>query len=264
MEGMIITESDKRYFRTIEDHYLAYVRKRGNRKTMKIDFEPLLEMRRKTKAGEVAPLVDVPIKHFWFWPGRAYWAYVSREKIAIRQLELRKEKNLASDERVKGVALLLKQIYDEASWSERGEMFTHLMAEDSWPMVAALVDQDVVDDLGLVHFLQLIDQQYGKLTSEETEMVSGFKTVGELSAFLERVRGEGREKGMVCFPGRRHLIGLLFLILIILFVCGIALLKGCANYCPQGGCAAVTQITEGYEPTKLKESVDTTRLRLEK
>lgn len=227
-------------------------------------MEPLLELQRRTKAGEVAPLVDVATKNFWLWPGKAYWAYCRKEKIAVRQLELRKEKHLASDARIANVVALIGQIYNEADWPERGELFFGLMAEDSWPMVAALVDQDVVDDLGLVHFLQLIDQQYGKLTSEETEMVSGFKTVGELSAFLERVRGEGREKGMVCFPGRRHLIGLLFLILIILFVCGIALLKGCANYCPQGGCAAVTQITEGYEPTKLKESVDTTRLRLEK
>ena len=37
-------------------------------------LEPLLELRRKTKAGEVAPLVDAAPKGFWVWPGKAYWA----------------------------------------------------------------------------------------------------------------------------------------------------------------------------------------------
>lgn len=49
-----------------------------------------------------------------------------------------------------------------------------------------------------------------------------------------------------------------------LLVCGTVLLSGCENYCPQGGCTAVMQMTEGNGPTKLKESVDATRLRLEK
>ena len=49
-----------------------------------------------------------------------------------------------------------------------------------------------------------------------------------------------------------------------LLVCGIVLLSGCENYCPQRGCAAVTQMTEGNEPTEFKESVNATRLRLEK
>ena len=58
---------------------------------MNKDLESLLELQRKTKTGAVAPLVDVPIKNFWLWPGKSYWAYVRREKIAVRQLELRKE-----------------------------------------------------------------------------------------------------------------------------------------------------------------------------
>ena len=70
---------------------------------MRQDLEELLELQRKTKAGEVAPLVDVAIKHFWLWPGKAYWAYCRKEKIAVRQLELRKEKHLASDARIANV-----------------------------------------------------------------------------------------------------------------------------------------------------------------
>ena len=68
--------------------------------TLRSDMEPLLELQRRTKAGEIAPLVDVATKHFWLWPGKAYWAYRRKEKIAIKQLELRKEKHLASDARI--------------------------------------------------------------------------------------------------------------------------------------------------------------------
>ena len=166
------------------------------------ELKSLLELQRKTKAGEVAPLVDVPIKNFWLWPGKAYWAYVRREKIAVRQLELRKENRLASDKRAANVVSLCKQLYDEASWPERGELFLCLMADDSWSTVATLVDEDAVDDLGLVHFWEKIEQQYGKLTLEEMDMIAQFKTVGELAAFLEKVLGEGREKGSPCNKGK--------------------------------------------------------------
>lgn len=37
------------------------------------------------------------------------------EKIAVRQLELRKENRLASDKRAANVVSLCKQLYDEAS-----------------------------------------------------------------------------------------------------------------------------------------------------
>ena len=157
-------------------------------------MEPLLELQRKTKVGEVAPLVDVATKNFWLWPGKAYWAYCRKEKIAVRQLELRKEKHLASDARIANVVTLIGQIYNEADWPERGELFFGLMAEDSWPMVATLIDEDVVDDLGLVHFLEKIGQQYGKLALEEIDMIAKIKTVGELALLLEKIVSENREK----------------------------------------------------------------------
>ena len=124
------------------------------------------------------------------------------EKIAVRQLELRKENRLASDKRVANVVSLCKQLYDEASWPERGELFLCLMADDSWSTVATLVDEDAVDDLGLVHFWEKIEQQYGKLPLEEMDMIAQFKTVGELAAFLEKVLGEGRENGSPCNKGK--------------------------------------------------------------
>ena len=158
------------------------------------DLESLLELQRKTKVGEVAPLVDVATKNFWLWPGKAYWAYCRKEKIAVRQLELRKENRLAGDKRVANVVSLCKQLYDEASWPERGELFLCLMADDSWPMVATLIDEDAVDDLGLVHFLEKIEQQYGKLALEEIDMIAKIKTVGELALLLEKVVSENREK----------------------------------------------------------------------
>ena len=158
------------------------------------NMEPLLELQCRTKAGEVAPLVDVATKNFWLWPGKAYWAYCRKEKIAVRQLELRKEKHLASDARLANVVALIGQIYNEADWPERGELFFGLMAEDSWPMVATLIDEDEVDDLGLVHFLEKIKQQYGKLALEEIDMIAKIKTVGELALLLEKIVSENREK----------------------------------------------------------------------
>ena len=152
------------------------------------NMEPLLELQRKTKAGEVAPLVDVATKHFWLWPGKAYWAYCRKEKIAIKQLELRKAKHLASDARIANVVTLIGQIYNEAGCQERGELFSRLTAEDSWPMVAMLLDDDAVD----IEFFEKVEQQCGKLTVEESEKT--INTVGELALLLEKIVSEDREK----------------------------------------------------------------------
>ena len=170
--------------------------------TSAIYLEPLLELQRKTKAGEVSPLVIVELKNFWLWPGKAYWAYCRREKIAREQLELRKEMGLANDERVASVMAICRHLDDEALWMECGELFQHLMAEDSWPMVAALMDEDAVDDFGIVDFLEAVECRYGKLTDEEMDSLVKFETVGQLAAFLDKVAAEGREKAQ---PRKRKL-----------------------------------------------------------
>ena len=151
-------------------------------------LKALLELQRRTKAGEVAPLVDVAVKNFWLWPGKAYWAYVRRAKIAIEQLELRKAKGLVGDARVANVVSLCKQLYDEADWPERGELFMCLMSEDSWSMVAWLLEDDAVCS----ELLEKVEQQYGRLTSEEVG--KPVATVGELAAMLEKIAAEEREK----------------------------------------------------------------------
>ena len=117
------------------------------------------------------------------------------EKIAVRQLELRKENRLASDKRVANVVSLCKQFYDEASWPERGELFLCLMADDSWSTVATLVDEDAVDDLGLVHFWEKIEQQYGKLTLENTVRNKSYPMVipDSSSATPKRISGFDNE-----------------------------------------------------------------------
>ncbi len=161
---------------------------------MNKDLEPLLELRRKTKAGEVAPLVDAAPKGFWVWPGKAYWAYCHKKTIAREQLGLRRKMSLAEDGRVASVIALCRQLHDDGLWMECGELFPYLTAEDSWPMVASLMDEDDADDFGLVDFLQALEQRYGKLTDEEWEAIGAFKTVGDLAAFLERIASEDREK----------------------------------------------------------------------
>ena len=161
------------------------------RKKLNKDLEPLLELQRKTKAGEVSPLVFVEIKNFWLWPGMAY---CRRKKIAREQLELRRKLGLANDERIASVIVLCRQLANEALWMECGDLFPQLMAEDSWPMVAALMDEDAVDDFGIVDFLEAVECRYGKLTDEEVDSVLKFETVGQLAAFLDQVAAEGREK----------------------------------------------------------------------
>ena len=169
------------------------------RKNWNIDLEPLLELQRKTKAGEVSPLVFVEIKNFWLWPGMAY---CRRKKIAREQLELRRKLGFANDERIASVIVLCRQLANEALWMECGELFLQLMAEDSWPMVAALMDEDAVDDFGIVDFLEAVECRYGKLTDEEMDSVLKFETVGQLAAFLDQVVAEEREKAQ---PLKRRL-----------------------------------------------------------
>ena len=92
---------------------------------MNKDLEPLLELRRKTKADEVAPLVDAAPKGFWVWPGKAYWAYCHREKIAREQLGLRRKMGLAEDGRVASVivAYLVALVSTFTLMSPEGTMF---------------------------------------------------------------------------------------------------------------------------------------------
>jgi hypothetical protein len=164
------------------------------RKNRTKDLEPLLELQRKTKAGEVSPLVSVELKNFRFWPGKAYWAYCHRKKIAREQLKLRRKLGLESDERAASVVGLCRQLHDEALWMECGDLFPQLMAEDSWSMVAALMDEDAVDGFGIVDFLEAVECRYGKLTDEEMDSVLKIETVGQLAAFLDQVVAEGRKK----------------------------------------------------------------------
>ena len=168
---------------------------------MSKDFEPLLELQRKTKSGEVTPLVNVAIKHFWLWPGKAYRAYLRRNKIAIEQLELRKRMNMPKDGRVSTVVSICTQQYADYGLSERGELYLQIAADDAWPSVVALLENDAVDDFGGVEFWMAAERRYGKLTPEEINSIGTFKTVGEVAAFLDKVASEEREKAL---PHKRN------------------------------------------------------------
>ncbi len=141
---------------------------------MREDLEALLELQRKTKAGEVAPLVDVAIKHFWLWPGKAYRAYLRRNKIAIEQLELRKRMNMPKDGRVSTVVSICMQQYADYGLQERSELFLHIAADDAWPSVVSLLEKDAVDDFGGVEFWMAAEQRYGELTTEEMHSIGTF------------------------------------------------------------------------------------------
>ena len=151
---------------------------------MNKSFQPLLELERKTNAGEIAPLVAPPAAPFW--PSRTH---ARRFAIAKAQLELRQQKGLPADAQVANVAALLG---DGLSWLTCGGLFAHLGAEDSWPMVVALVEDEM--DFGFVHFGEQVEWKIGKLTDEEWTQVAAFQTIGELANFLEKVADEDREK----------------------------------------------------------------------
>jgi hypothetical protein len=161
---------------------------------MRQDLEELLELQRKTKVGEVAPLVDVPAKHFWQLSLKANWAYVHQADIAIAQIELRKRVGFPADQRIANVVALLNQLYEDASWRECG--FSHVMAEDSWQMVMLLVDEMSWNDLGTVRLLEKVDQEYGVLAPEEADKLVACKTVGEVAEFWTKIASEGREKAL--------------------------------------------------------------------
>ena len=161
---------------------------------MREDLEELLELQRKTKAGEVAPLVDVVTKNFWLWPGKAYWAYIRRDRIAIAQLELRKRMCVPQDGRVLSVVSICTQQYADYGLPERGELFLYIKADDAWTSVVALLENDAVDDFGGVEFWMVAEQRYGKLTTEEMKTIGTFKTVGEVAEFLTKIASEVREK----------------------------------------------------------------------
>ena len=164
---------------------------------MREDLEELFELQRKTKAGEVAPLVDVATKNFWLWPGKAYWAYIRRDRIAIAQLELRKRMCVPQDGRVLSVVSICTQQYADYGLPERGELFLYIKADDAWPSVVALLENDAVDDFGGVEFWMVAEQRYGKLTTEEMKTIGTFKTVGEVAEFLCKIASEGREKALL-------------------------------------------------------------------
>ena len=196
---------------------------------MSNDFEPLLELQRKTNAGEVAPIVDVAIKHFWVWPGKAYRAYVRRNKIAIEQLELRKRMNMPKDGRVSSVASICTQQHADYGLPERGELFLHIAADDAWPSVVSLLEKDAVDDFGGVEFWMAAEQRYGKLTPEEVDSIGTFKTVGEVAMFFDKVASEGREKALPRKRniGRERWLRLFYLLIVLgsLCVAGMEIIK---------------------------------------
>ena len=72
----------------------------------------------------------------------------------------------------------------------------YLMSEDSWSMVARLLEDDAV----CIELFEKVEQQYGRLTREEAG--KSVATVGELAAMLEKIASEGREKVM---PRKRSL-----------------------------------------------------------
>lgn len=159
------------------------------------DVAALLELERKTKAKEIAPLVHVG-SAFPLWPPRACRAWRRRRDIALAQLQLRADTGTAPDGKAGIVATVCKQYYEEdARLSERGKLFGFLRADDALPTVLEFVEGDSINDFGFVQFLYRCENRFGKLTDEETAGIAKMKTVGEFAALLAKAADEGREKG---------------------------------------------------------------------
>lgn len=190
------------------------------------DVAALLELERKTKAKEIAPLVHAG-SAFLIWQPRAYRVWRRRQTIVLAQLQLRSDMGLAPDEKATPVAAACQRYYEEdAKLPERGKLFGYLRSDDALPAVWEFVEEDSWRDLGCVELLCRCESLYGKLTDEETAGIAKMKTVGEFAELLAKAAAEGRGKGELFAESRG--MRLLGRVLLAFHVCCLAVLACCA------------------------------------
>lgn len=163
---------------------------------MRKDLTALLELERRTKAKEIAPLVHAPGSASLLWHPRACLAWRRRREIALAQLRLRADTGLAPDEKAVPVAAVCQQYYEEdAKLPERGKLFGFLRSDDALSTVLELAEDDFPNGFWAVQFLYRCENQFGKLTDEESARIAKMETVGEFAELLAKAAAEGRKKG---------------------------------------------------------------------
>ena len=88
-------------------------------------------------------------------------------------------------------------------------------------MVALLLEDDVVD----IELFEKVEQQYGRLTSEEIAQPA--ETVGEVAAMFGSIAPEGLEKVMPRKRRSRPWLGYVWWLLLLLWVFWLLWLVGC-------------------------------------
>lgn len=168
------------------------------------EADPMLELARRTAAGEIAPLPN---------PGRpslrAQWRQMLRGgmgSICLRQLRLRRAKTAggdvpAEDAASEGLRLLRRLLAEQC-----GAEFACVFPEDSVRGVWEAADGDDGLRWG-VEIPMAMAAELGDFTEEELVAWNDFDgTVGDLAALLGRIRSEHRPPP----PPRSHPFGFLF------------------------------------------------------
>ena len=161
---------------------------------MRKDMEPLREMERRTKAGEIVPLVMPHRKSAltrFFWElllGRAIRAWK-------KQLRLRLERN-AVEYGCTGESLYeFKRILATGHSKKRGQLIGQIMPMDSLDAALCMSRHwDGLDDSEVFDNFQAV---CGKVTDEDMdELVHNYYnwTVGDLTAFMDHLKSEGRDR----------------------------------------------------------------------
>ena len=166
------------------------------------DFEPIKELERRTKAGEVAPLVMPRRESGWT---RFLWEFLLGRAIRAwkAQLELRAKCNAAGSlewtEEFRGLMRILAVSQDDKTKS----LICQIMPEDS--LDAVLCVSRRWDGLQDSEVFYGIEETCGKLTDEEVDAIDrAYRnwTVRDLVAFMNQLKSEGREKPVKEQPRR--------------------------------------------------------------
>ena len=158
------------------------------------DFDPIKELERRTKAGEVAPLVMPSRESVWT---RFLWEFLLGRAIRAwkAQLELRAKRNAAGNLEWTEEFRDLMSILAVSQADKTKPLICQIMPEDSLDAVLCVSRRwDGLEDFEV--FLG-IEETCGKLTDEEIDMIDrDYRnwTVGDLVGFMNRLKSEGREK----------------------------------------------------------------------
>ena len=159
---------------------------------MREDLEKLLELQRKTKAGEVAPLVMPGRKSFWT---RFLWEFLLGRAIRVwtEQLQLRQERNEGKSDCGNKFLCEFRRVLSTRHGERRTRLIEQIMTTDSFQ--AALCISRRWDGLEDFEVFYGLEERFGKLKDEEIDELDRKQydwAVGDLLGFMEQRQNSRR------------------------------------------------------------------------